>query len=506
MIRALLSRDAALSSLDRSPCQTGQLNVAGLPRQTAILFISLFGLALFLYLTLWPQAPVVAGDSRGYLFVASDMKDGRIDSLNYRPPGYPLLLLFSGSDEMSPVRALFVLSLVLHFTSIWILAGVLHAAGLSRTALGLFAALLLLPPYVEPAAYVLTENFAAFMLAAGFGGVIFWHRDARKPWLLLAAVAVGYAGLIRPTYQALSVAIAGVLVSMPYLCGWSARMRRRAATAGVALIAGSLLFVGGYSYLNYAKFQHFGLSLTVPFDSATLSTRTARFVERLPDEYGRVREVLVRARDADLLRRGSQHTGYGYLSADGVAQELTELTGLEGPALARYMLRLNLLLIREAPLEYLYDVSRAFGAYCFPNATTLANMDSRVLQMLWAGLQFGIIGMFLVSLLMLAGGLPYWAAYAGVAPFGTDSRPRVLPISSLQAFTYIIAGTIVFYTALLSCFFETGDPRYRAPTDGLIMAMLFLGLHVYWRSIASAKQIGESARAPVQSPVAGEAA
>ena len=36
-----------------------------------------------------------------------------------------------------------------------------------------------LPPYVEFAAYVLSENLAEFMLVAGFVTFVFWLRDKR---------------------------------------------------------------------------------------------------------------------------------------------------------------------------------------------------------------------------------------------------------------------------------------------------------------------------------------
>jgi hypothetical protein len=54
----------------------------------------------------------------------------------------------------------------------------------------------------------------------------------------------------------------------------------------------------------------------------------------------------------------------------------------------------------------------------------------------------------------------------------------------LEAFIYGFAGVIVFYTAVISCLIEFGNARYRAPTDGLIIFMLVLGLHL-WRRLVS---------------------
>ncbi len=68
---------------------------------------------------------------------------------------------------------------------------------------------------------------------------------------------------------------------------------------------------------------------------------------------------------------------------------------------------------------------------------------------------------------------------------------RELTASQLQGCVYILAGTIVIYTALISSFFETGDPRYRVPTDGFIALMAFIGMDLYCRSVRCAKMVFE---------------
>src|SRR6266581_4473039 len=117
--------------------------IAGLPIPTAILYVLLFAIAFWVYTTLWRQAPVMTSDSGGYLAVASDLMDFRIDYLHNRTPGYPLLLLMTASSEV-PQRVLFFVSLLLHFTSIWILASVLYSTGLQEAMVSLFGLLLLL--------------------------------------------------------------------------------------------------------------------------------------------------------------------------------------------------------------------------------------------------------------------------------------------------------------------------------------------------------------------------
>jgi hypothetical protein len=63
-----------------------------------------------------------------------------------------------------------------------------------------------------------------------------------------------------------------------------------------------------------------------------------------------------------------------------------------------------------------------------------------------------------------------------------------LRLSDFQGFVYILAGSIVIYSALITCVAGVGDARYRVPTDGLIIFMCFLGIHL-WRRLINFAQI-----------------
>ena len=65
------------------------------------------------------------------------------------------------------------------------------------------------------------------------------------------------------------------------------------------LVIGSVLTVGGYAFYNLKAFGHFTVT---PKFGLSLSLKTVRVVERLPDEYAAIREVLVKARNEELLR------------------------------------------------------------------------------------------------------------------------------------------------------------------------------------------------------------
>jgi 4-amino-4-deoxy-L-arabinose transferase-like glycosyltransferase len=75
----------------------------------------------------------------------------------------------------------------------------------------LFCLILLLPPYVEAAGYVLSENLAEFMLIAAFASVAIWRETEKVVWMVIAGAALGYAALTRPTFQYLAFAFAGCL-------------------------------------------------------------------------------------------------------------------------------------------------------------------------------------------------------------------------------------------------------------------------------------------------------
>ncbi len=455
--------------------------IAGLPLWTAIVYASLFAIAFWFYSILWIRAPIMAIDSGGYLRAAQDLSDFHIDQLQERAPGYPLLLVLTASSQ-SPNRTLFFVSLLLHFASIWLLASVLYCAGLAEMTLNMFGLILLLPPYVEPAAYVLSENLAEAMLVAGFVSFIFWSMHKRTIWILISALTIGYAGLTRPTYQVLALAMVGYLLIVSFLFHWTPVKWKDMIRGSLILICGSVVIVGGYAFLNYKSFGYFGVT---PKLGLTLSLKTATFIERLPDEYAVIRETLIRARNAELVTAAS-HTGSNYIW--GTVPELIKITGFDYRQLSDYMLRVNLLLIQKAPLQYLQEVVWAFGTYWFPPSGKLANLNSRSVQFLWAAIHFCLMGGFAFNLILLVGAAIYIKKCKQFVNQGNNVLISKLRLIYSQGLMYGLAGTIVIYTAAVSCLIELGDPRYRIPTDGLIVFMLFLGTGL-WRRLVNLSRI-----------------
>jgi len=492
MLKAEINNSVTIAG----PCHTGQNvpSVAGLPVRAALVYALLFAVAFGFYSVIWVKAPVMEPDSFTYLTAAQDLSDFHIDQLQTRAPGYPILLLLTQSSR-SPGRILFFVSLLLHFASIWLLATVIYRAGATELMLILFAFILLLPPYVESAAYVLTENLSEAMIVTGFVTFIYWTLHKRVIWIIASALSFGYAALTRPTFQILALAIAAYFLIVTLVFHWTPMKWKDTMKGTLTLLCGFLVIVGGYALLNY---RSVGCFCVTPNVGLNLTTKTARFLERLPEKYATIedyttiRESLIRARDAELLT-DPEHLGLGYIW--GMAFDFIKRRNLSEQELSGRVLKLNLLLIQKAPLNYLREVVWAFGNYLFPTANQFANLNSRFLQLLWSVIHFCLIGAFALNLILLLGATTYLKRcnfFVGQLDNITIGGARLI---HFQEFVYGLAGTIVIYNAAVTCLVQVGDPRHRLPTDALIIFMIFLGTHLWWRLVDLFKAVLERTQA-----------
>jgi hypothetical protein len=161
--------------------------------------------------------------------------------------------------------------------------------------------------------------------------------------------------------------------------------------------------------------------------------------------------------------------------------ELRKVTGLDYSQLSAYMLRLNLQLIQNAPLVYLQEVVYAFGSYWLPSSGSLANLNSRFAQFLWGIIHFSLVTGFAYTLVVLFGTAMYKHKSKQSLLISDKGFNEELQMLHVQGFGYSLAGVVVLYTAIVSCLIEVGSPRYRTPTDSLIIFMFFLGAHMWQR-------------------------
>ncbi len=418
------------------------------------------------HLALWQQAPLTQPDSQSYLEAARDLKDLRLESLHDRALGYPAFLMLAGAPDHP--RLVFVQQLLLHSLSILFLALLATALGVRRKLVFALVLLASIPPSVAPAGYVLSESLSACTLILTVGGLLLWLCRSGRGWLVLAGVAAAYAALVRPTYQLLGVVLACVLIGTSRVLPGA---RGRLWSGALSLILLPAILLGSYILFNQRSFGFAGLT---PLFGFNLTTRTIRYVERLPDEDAAIRDILIAHRDRDLTAPGSDHTGS--MSVWPAIADLRVATGLDRPALSQRMLGINLRLIREAPLNYLGEVARSMATYWMPVSPELANFGSRHLQFAWTFISLLVLLLFFLNTLCLSGLM----LLLGIAPPGF--RGRILrPKEMTLVLAAIISLAVIFYSMAVSAFVEIGNPRYRAPTDALILFTSVLGMELWMR-------------------------
>jgi uncharacterized membrane protein YuzA (DUF378 family) len=463
--------------------QSEEMTFALLNRSALLLVLVI---AMLVYFKAWRDAPILAADSRGYMEVAKDLADLKLDRLHGRTLGYPLLLLLTGSANQ-PSRALFAISLAFHAMTIWLLSTLLSRAGVPRKVVLCFGFILFLPPYVEPTGYVLTENLATFSLTLGFFAFVFglfWNPW----WLVVSGLAFGFSGLVRPVYSLVG------LCAIPAIFAYKRDARsisntprkgsshyRRCILAGASTVLLSLGVVGALVIFNYLKFGYLGVT---PLTGFHLCTRTVRVIERLPDKYAPVREALIEARNASLVERNSSHTGYMY--AWGIEKTVSRLTGLHDLSeISDFLTHLNLILIYRAPLEYLQEICRAMCSYWFPASGRLANMGSRAMQLFWAIIHFAILTAFSIGVIAWCG-VGLLSLLEKLRALGKGSLVRISMPSKPAMVSWLLAVCVIVYSCVLSCAFDDGNPRHRQPTDPLILFATFLSLYSLWSGKDSA--------------------
>lgn len=423
-----------------------------------IIFVGVF------YSIIWRNAPFVSADTSGYVEVATDLRDGKLDELHDRTPGYPILLLATNSLEPSPI--LFLTQLSLYLLSVFLLVVFLNDLGISKQFTLLFLLLSLIPPSVVNTVYMLTETFTTFFLVAGTVTLFWWFKNGKTLAIILSGMAFAFSALVRPTYQFLFIMLSGIFfISLLFFH----IERKKIIFATISIFLSSCIVLGGFSLYNRQHFNYFGLSPMLGFN---LSTKTVRVIERLPDEDKDVRNLLINSRNSDLIENNSSHTGVMFIWK--TIPDLQRLTGLNKVDLSNYMLRLNLLLIRQAPLEYVVEVTKSLSTYWLPSSTDISNFNSRAIQLLWIIVHFAVITVFFAVTILIFSLLAFtWRFPVEIKDLISN---LIKPFRHLFP-PFFIAISIIIYTMLISTMIEVGNPRYRTPTDLLMFFALTIGVY-----------------------------
>jgi hypothetical protein len=461
----------AIADRDQSPAVFRALP----PPRIILLALVWLCLAFIAYLASWKGAPYAAPDTPSYMTLAGELKHLNLTEVPARTPGLPILLLLTGSDS-GPTRAFYNVSLALHFTSVGLLAWLLYELNLRLTWIAAFLAAGCMPPFVEWAAQMGTENLTEFLLVLTFVFLAAWLKRQHPILLVAYPIAALCLALTRPTFQVLVPTLAFCVLAFHQLKLLSVPLRRLlvflAATNAIVFLA-----LGGYAYFNYRRFGYFGTNM---FSAYGTSSKVAGVLEFLPDKDRDIREILIKHRNALMISPGSDHTGQNY-----IYRALPDLTAYYHGDTTHALMnvqRLSLDLIRAKPMSYLNECTKAISGYWFPTDGPLSIGSSAVLRALWAACQLSIASAFLLQALAVTGyalfRLPRYVRSTG----GT--------LGSAEGFAFLVcvyvAGTsIIWYTMLVSCCMGIGLSRYRAPTDLLIILTMLLGYKIWMITVCA---------------------
>jgi hypothetical protein len=435
--------------------------------------LGLFAIALVVYALVWRQAPVMTLDSPSYMRLARDIKHLTLSRLQERTPGFPLFLILTGSEN-GPTRLLFYSSLLVHFATIGILAYLLDILAVPRLLTALFLVISLLPPYVEPAAYVMTETLSQFLIVVACVALVFWLARKRNVFLVLFSAAAMSAAFVRPTFQALApfLAMCAVLCFV-MRCTVRMSIRRLLISLGVAVLI-PMSSLAAYAYVNYLKFEYFGTSSMGAF---TASVKTVSFIEELPDQYADIRDILLKYRDTELLKPFSDHTAQ--MTAWRAVGELRRHYGNNERTVVTRLADADWYLIKHKPMSYLIECMKSLAVYWLPNEVLLSNGGSGILRAIWAVLQLAVIGFFILQGAAVCGFGLIWLSLLAAK---RSSLPRLNRRLQLSVCAYVMGSGLIAYTAAISCFLGTGIPRLRTPSELLIIATSVIGC-VIWSDI-----------------------
>jgi len=420
------------------------------------------------YALAWDGTPAFDGDSAGYLQIATDLAHGGLSQLPARTLGYPAFLFLTGSAP-APGATLLVTQLILHMGAVALMLPLLRQLRASRAAMAVFVAVALAPPFVEHASFVLTESLTQLCVVAGLAGFAMWLCGSSGWFLAASAAGLAVVGIIQPSNALLWLVVPVLALTFCRIARVDRVTWRRCVFGAVTVAAVAMPMLASMVAFNQIRFGFAGLS---PMLGATLSHKTSRVLELLPGEYADVREILIRYRDASLLDPKSQHLGLAYIFR--AMPELEAKTGLHGAELSSYLVKMNLALIRRAPMDYTDEVLRSGIWYWAPGVTARSGFGSGALKAVWNGLRALVLVTFALAMALLSG--PSAIFVAGLRSSGSASSRSDLArelVARLQVL-FLFLGA-VGYSTLVSTALTAAVYRLRIPFDLPILACAVLG-------------------------------
>ncbi|MBD3168193.1 MAG: hypothetical protein GF307_01840 [candidate division Zixibacteria bacterium] len=419
----------------------------------------------------WGDAPIISPDVSEYMHVAQDLRDLDFDELSIRIPGYPIILLLTGHSQEPPGRFFYFLQLFATLGAVFVLIYLLYELSAPLYLIYAFALIAVMPVFIGSAGWAITEVFAQIFLIFGLAGLILWLWNGTIVWLIIYAILIPYCGLIRPSLVLLPAGIIMILSLYRWLFPAFREIRGRLITAITAIAISTLIIIGGMLVHNYVKFDYPGLSTRLIYN---LPNKTLRVLEKLPDEYSEIREVLVKHRDRKLTERHGLHDGYDYIF--GAYKELKAKTGLSDRELSSLLIRLNIYLIKTNLISYLEEFYAAAAEFWIPHGQGgYGNNYPRILLAAAGAGQVVIFALFFlcVGFAAVLAFLPNRARanLSGESFLATDMRLLSLILSVISILYHWITTSAV----------ALPHARYRAAVDILILFVVILGIDSFAR-------------------------
>jgi 4-amino-4-deoxy-L-arabinose transferase-like glycosyltransferase len=426
--------------------------------------VGLIALAVLVHLPLWIwYAPMPAADGATYLQVAEHLRT--LDFTGYlakRPPGYPVLLLLSGENDVVlwAIQSALGIATVLLIYELALKRGLRPAWSFAAGAATLLSLNLLL---FESA--MLTETLTTFLLALAlwlwFGGMPENENARTSGSLWIAGAAIGAAALVKPFLQ-YAVPLLPLLTALGVWRRTGSLRKAGVAASAVALPA--LLLVLGWSAFNKAQVGYFGITTLAGYN---LTQHSGAVMEDAPDEYATVRDIYLKYREPRKQRTGSHS-----MTIWEAYPEMMEATGQSFVELSRTLGSLSVQLLRTHPKVYARNafdgwvkfwkapLSPAFLEHDLASPALLT-----ALQFVWQFERFALVAAKAAFL--------FWCAFVVQRIAKTGRVANLLDIT--------IIGMVLAGSALQALTEYGENARYSIPFQPLILLALVIGL-ADWQS------------------------
>lgn len=418
--------------------------------------------ALVFYVSVWDYVDMVRADLPDYVNTANDIRDGKIDHLNVRTPGFPILLILTGSVE-KPSMTLFYWQLAMYLVSVLAMAYMLYEFKLPKISIIFFSFIALLPYNIGMITSASTELLTTFSLVLCIYFWFLWLTKRNLVFAILSTIFGGYAAITRPTYQLLFFIFLFIFITLfPLIKQYRKFFFKFLVIFGI----GSFMIIGSLIYTNNQKFGYKGLT---PLFGFNLSTKTVPVIDFIPDSEFEIKQVLLKYRNDDLLNESS-HKAYNFIW--GAIPELKETTQLDMAELSNKMKDINLDLIIKKPMSYAREVGHSTASFWLPYKEKDSTFEMGSLEIIFSFIHFVLMGVYFLLLISLVGYIVSNFFIKGSYTLFDEGDVLFLIVNSVMV-------VIVFYTMLISTFIESGNPRFRTPTDLFILFSIFSMYNFY---------------------------